>query len=80
MVKFMKLINNFFNGKLFLANTNPTQTPKGKLDKDATVAIFREIKITLISSSEKLIIISFKSPSFKDLLCFFFLLKNYTNQ
>ena len=63
----MKLVKSFFKGNDFLANTYPTHIPNGKLAKEAIDAILKEIKITVISSSEKLIIIYNKTPIFKNL-------------
>ena len=71
--KLIKLIKSFFNGKFFLANIKPNHIPNGKLVIAATVAILREITITLISSAEKLIIAHNKTPFCKNFFCFFIL-------
>ena len=61
-----KLTKSFFSGNDFLANIKPVKIPNGRLNIEAIDAILRDIKITVISSSVKLIMGYYKSPFFEN--------------
>ena len=65
-VNLQNLLKAFSVEKIFLANIKPVKIPNGRLNSDAIDAIFREIKMTVISSFVKLIMGYNKTPFFKN--------------